>query len=137
MMRSFSCTPNVGEKRIDVCEGASGGELARVFLALQAVMADLFAVPTILFDEIDASIGGMTAHAVGQTLAAMGEKRQVLAVTHFAQVASKAHSHFALSKKEQKGRTITTVQELTSQEAKEKEHQRMGGLAMDGVAGKG
>jgi DNA repair protein RecN (Recombination protein N) len=121
----FFCTPNIGEKRLDVSEGASGGELARVFLAIQAVMADLFAVPTVLFDEIDASIGGMTANAVGETLAAMGKKRQVLAVTHFAQVASKAHAHFALSKKEQRGRTVTTVQELCSQKAKEREHQRM------------
>jgi DNA repair protein RecN (Recombination protein N) len=123
----FFCTPNVGEKRLEVCEGASGGELARVFLAIQAVMADLFAVPTVFFDEIDASIGGMTAHTVGETLAAMGKKRQVVAVTHFVQVASKANSHFAISKKEHDGRTVTTVQELGSQESKNREHQRMAG----------
>lgn len=121
----FCVTPNIGEKEIDISEAASGGELARVFLAVQAVMADLFSVPTILFDEIDASIGGMTAHAVGETLAAMGKKRQVLAVTHFVQVASKADRHFALSKEEQRGRTVTTVAELRSQQAKEREHRRM------------
>ncbi len=125
----FFCTPNIGEKKLDVSQAASGGELARVFLSVQAVMADLFAVPTILFDEIDASIGGMTAHAVGSTLAAMGEKRQVLAVTHFVQVASKAHFHFALSKNEQGGRTITTVRMLGTQEEKNREHQRMIGGA--------
>jgi DNA repair protein RecN (Recombination protein N) len=125
----FFCTPNVGEKRLDVGEAASGGELARIFLAIQAVMADLFAIPTILFDEIDASIGGMTAHAVGETLSAMGEKRQVLAVTHFVQVASKAHSHFTLSKKEHHGRTVTTAKKLYSQDEKDHEHQRMRGCA--------
>lgn len=121
----FFCTPNVGEKRIGVSDGASGGELARVFLSFQAVMADYFSVPTILFDEIDASIGGMTAHAVGKILATMGEKRQVFAVTHFVQVASKAHCHFTLFKKEQEGRTVTCIHELCSQEARDIEHQRM------------
>ena len=121
------CSPNVGEKTIDVSEGASGGELARIYLAIQAVLADRFIIPTVLFDEIDASIGGMTANAVGDTLAAIGERRQVLSVTHFVQVASKAHSHFALTKEVRDGRTITLIQELTTKESKKREHQRMVG----------
>jgi DNA repair protein RecN (Recombination protein N) len=119
-------TPNVGEKTINISE-ASGGELARIFLAIQATLADRFVVPTILFDEIDASIGGMTANAVGDTLAAIGLQRQVLAVTHFVQVASKANAHFALTKAVRDGRTVTQVQPLTSQELKQQEHQRMMG----------
>jgi DNA repair protein RecN (Recombination protein N) len=127
----FFITPNVGEKKLNVGEGASGGELARVFLAIQAVFADLFSIPTILFDEIDASIGGITANAVGKTLAAISTKRQVIAVTHFAQVATKATLHFALSKKEAEGRTLTTVRQLLTQEDKLQEHQRMIGSEID------
>jgi DNA repair protein RecN (Recombination protein N) len=123
----FSLTPNVGEKTIAIHDGASGGEIARLFLAIQAVMASRFVIPTVLFDEIDASIGGMTANAVGETLAAIGQERQVLAVTHFVQVAQKASSHFALTKEVNNGRTLTLVQELTSKSAKEKERQRMMG----------
>lgn len=121
----FFFTPNLGEKRFDVNEGASGGELARLFLAIQAEFADLFSIPTLLFDEVDASIGGMTANAVGKTLSSIGKKRQVLAVTHFAQVAAQADFHFALAKEEKEGRTVTTVQELCSQEQRDREHQRM------------
>lgn len=121
------CTPNVGEKRMEVREGASGGELARIYLAIQAVIADLFTVPTVLFDEIDASIGGITANAVGDTLAAIGATRQVLAVTHFSQVASKAHIHFAIAKEIRGGRTVTFVRELATVEERDHEHRRMAG----------
>jgi DNA repair protein RecN (Recombination protein N) len=121
------CTPNVGEKRMEVREGASGGELARIYLAIQAVIADLFTVPTVLFDEIDASIGGITANAVGETLAAIGMTRQVLAVTHFSQVASKAQIHFAIAKEVRGGRTLTSVRELATVEERDLEHRRMAG----------
>jgi len=122
---AFFITPNIGEKRIELHEHASGGELARLFLAIQSILADQSSIPTILFDEIDASIGGMTANTVGKALAAMGQKRQVLAVTHFVQVASQATSHFTLQKKTLKGRTLTTVEELNSKKQIEKEHLRM------------
>jgi DNA repair protein RecN (Recombination protein N) len=124
---TFFLTPNPGEKRIQLHEHASGGELARLFLAIQTVLAEQSAIPTILFDEIDASIGGITANFVGKMLSLMGQKRQVLAITHFVQVASQATLHFSLQKKTTKGRTLTTVQKLTSQKEREEEERRMVG----------
>ncbi len=124
---TFFLTPNPGEKRIRLHEHASGGELARLYLAIQTVLAEQSAIPTILFDEIDASIGGITANFVGNMLSLMGQKRQVLAITHFVQVASQAASHFSLQKKTAKGRTLTTVQHLTSKKKREEEQKRMVG----------
>jgi len=124
---TFFLTPNPGEKRIRLHEHASGGELARLYLAIQTVLAEQSAIPTILFDEIDASIGGITANFVGNMLSLMGQKRQVLAITHFVQVASQATSHFSLQKKTTKGRTLTSVRKLSSQKEREEEQKRMVG----------
>jgi len=123
----FLLTPNVGEKKIAIQDHASGGELARVFLSIQTLLADKANIPTILFDEIDASIGGLTANAVGDLLVKMGQKRQILAITHFVQVASKAERHFAISKSTKKGRTISTITHIENEQAKQAEHLRMVG----------
>jgi len=124
---TFFLTPNLGEKRIELHEHASGGELARLYLAIQTVLAEQSAIPTILFDEIDASIGGVTANFVGKALSLMGQKRQVLAITHFVQVASQATSHFCLQKETSQGRTLTSVQQLTTKQSREEEQKRMVG----------
>lgn len=121
----FFLTPNTGEKRIEVKDGASGGEMARLFLAVQAVMAHLSSIPTIIFDEIDACIGGITASSVGDLLAAIGKDRQVFAITHFTQVAKKASFHIALSKETIEGRTLSRIRELCSKKEKDLEHMRM------------
>jgi len=125
---NFWITPNVGERSVDVQNAVSGGELSRIFLALQASLANRSSVPTILFDELDAGIGGITAHAVGSLLATMGEERQVFAITHLVQVASKATTHIRLSKTTVNGRTTTQIEQLRSRQQKEKEHQRMVGI---------
>jgi DNA repair protein RecN (Recombination protein N) len=91
-------------------------------------MADFFCVPTILFDEVDANIGGITANMVGTALSIIGKKRQVLAVTHFVQVATKADAHFVLTKTTLDGRTISIVNQLDSKKALAKEHSRMVGI---------
>lgn len=124
----FFLTPNPGEKRIEVKDGVSGGEMARLFLAIQAVMAHLSSIPTIIFDEIDACIGGITAASVGDLLAAIGKERQVLAITHFTQVAQKASFHIALSKETIDGRTLSRIRELCSEKEKALEHKRMIGI---------
>ena len=123
----FFLTPNEGEKRIEVKDGASGGEMARLFLAVQAVMAHLSSIPTIIFDEIDASIGGITASSVGDLLSAIGRERQVLAITHFTQVAAKAKDHITLSKETTDGRTLTKIRRLSSKKELAEEHKRMVG----------
>jgi DNA repair protein RecN (Recombination protein N) len=77
---------------------ASGGELSRTMLACRSVLADLDDVPTLVFDEVDAGIGGRAAAAVGERLARLAEHRQVLVVTHLAQIAAHAHRHFVVTK---------------------------------------
>ena len=82
---------------------ASGGELARFMLALKVVLADRGSAPTLVFDEIDTGVGGAVADAIGQRLARLSERAQVLAVTHAPQVAAKADAHLRISKGEASG----------------------------------
>jgi DNA repair protein RecN (Recombination protein N) len=77
---------------------ASGGELSRIALAIQVVASDVAAVPTLVFDEVDTGIGGAVAATVGRLLQALGERRQVLCVTHLPQVAAHADAHFRVQK---------------------------------------
>lgn len=108
----FFITPNVGENRVSLRECASGGELSRIMLALQAVLAGKELIPTIIFDEIDANIGGETAKRVGEKLLEVGQQHQVLCITHFPQVAKLAEHHIRISKEEIEGRTVTRVDAL-------------------------
>ncbi len=91
---------------------ASSGELSRVMLALKTVLADADAVPTVIFDEIDMNIGGETANKVGSELAALGRKRQILCISHLAQVAARADNHFKVEKFSQENRSFSTVERL-------------------------
>lgn len=125
----FFLTPNIGEHRIPVRECASGGELSRLMLALQALLAGKESIPTVVFDEIDANVGGATANTVGEKLKEIGQKHQVLCVTHFPQVAKHADRHLQISKREVEGRTITFIKELNNA-AKAAELERMGGIAL-------
>lgn len=118
--------PNAGERLIPISQCASGGELSRVILALKALLSDKQAIPTIIFDEVDANIGGETATVVGQKLAAIGADRQLLCITHFPQVASYAAHHIAIRKQETQGRTRTHVDALVGPQ-RTAELQRMAG----------
>lgn len=89
---------NAGQPPKSLQKIASGGELSRVSLAIQVSAADQSGVPTLLFDEVDVGIGGATADVVGQLLRGLGERGQVISVTHQAQVAARAHHHFVASK---------------------------------------
>ncbi len=120
-------TPNVGEKRVTLSDGASGGEMARVFLAIQTVSSSLQKIPTIIFDEVDANIGGVTAFHVGKKLSEIGLSRQVIAITHFPQVAEQASQHFSIRKVEEEGRTYTIVEALQHGLERETERRRMVG----------
>jgi len=96
-------------------------------LALQTLLAGKEQTPTLIFDEIDANIGGETAFIVGQKLNEIGKKHQVLCITHFPQVAKQAGHHLQISKQEIDGRTITQVRAL-DKETKVEELERMLGV---------
>lgn len=108
----FFLTPNRGEHQIALKDGASGGEMSRVLLALQTLLAGKEATPILIFDEVDGNIGGETASIVGDKLKQISEKHQVLCITHFPQVASQACHHFQISKEERNDRTVTIVRRL-------------------------
>ncbi len=88
---------------------ASGGELSRLMLALRTALSEVDPVPTVVFDEIDVGIGGQVAHEVGAQLAAVASRRQVFAVTHLAQIASRATHHLQVDKSEKDGLAVATV----------------------------
>jgi DNA repair protein RecN (Recombination protein N) len=106
----FLMAPNPGEELKPVSKTASGGELSRIMLAIKAVAASAAEVPTMIFDEIDAGIGGATAEAVGRKLAVLAKERQVIVITHLPQIARFAHTHFQVIKSVEHGRTSTTVE---------------------------
>lgn len=121
---TFMIAPNVGEARKALASIASGGELSRIVLALKAILAATDAVETIIFDEVDAGIGGGTAEVVGRKLAELARRHQVICITHLPQIAKFGRQHFNISKQIVKGRTITTIQ-LLNQKARIDEIARM------------
>ncbi|MCR4399219.1 MAG: DNA repair protein RecN [Firmicutes bacterium] len=104
----FLIAPNPGEPPKPLGRIASGGEMSRVMLALKSVIADVDMLPCLIFDEIDAGIGGSTAKAVGERLAMIGRRRQVLCVTHLANIACRAGTHILIWK-ETDGRSTRTL----------------------------
>lgn len=124
----FYLDSNVGEKKIPLKDGASGGELARVLLAFHVLLAGKEGIGTLIFDEIDANIGGATASGIGSKLKNLGKSLQVLCITHFPQVAKYADHHLGITKSTQGGRTFSQILELSSHERKE-ELLRMAGKA--------
>ena len=109
----FMIAPNVGEAIKPLASIASGGELSRVVLALKAILAHNDAVETLVFDEVDAGIGGGAAEVVGQKLANLARHHQVLCITHLPQIAKYGDHHFRIDKRVAKGRTHTTITPLS------------------------
>ncbi len=105
----FDFSANPGQPPRPLVKVASGGELSRVSLAIQVVGAAESGAPTMIFDEVDAGIGGGVADVVGQKLKQLGARRQVLCVTHLAQVAVHGGSHFGIRKEVKEGQTFTRV----------------------------
>ena len=124
----YEIVTNAGEPQRPLAKVASGGELSRISLAIQSVLGDHSDVPTFIFDEVDAGIGGATAEIVAQTLATLGERRQVLCVTHLAQVAAKADKHYRVEKSTNAGRTISVVAELKGKARSEELARMLGGV---------
>jgi DNA repair protein RecN (Recombination protein N) len=108
---------------------ASGGELARISLAISVIASSATATPTLIFDEVDSGIGGAVAEVVGRLLRKLGQDRQVLCVTHLPQVASQAAQHFQVSKRAAAdGRTVSSITPLTGAERVEEIARMLGGL---------
>ena len=112
----FEIRPNPGEPELPVRRYASGGELSRIMLAIRLAQERVQPGATYVFDEVDAGIGGETATAVGAKLRQLGERNQVLTITHLPQIASEAASHIVVAKEESRGRTITRITRVEGEE---------------------
>lgn len=123
----FMIAPNVGEAIKPLATIASGGELSRVVLALKAILARNDSVETVVFDEVDAGIGGEVAELVGKKLAHLAGRHQILCITHLPQIAKYGNHHFRIVKAVTKGRTHTTILPLDVEERVEELARMLGG----------
>ena len=106
---------NPGAKAEALAKIASGGELSRISLAIQVIAAQTSQIPSLVFDEVDVGIGGGVAKSIGNLLRNLGEKAQILCVTHQAQVASQGHHHFSVTKETGEHGTLTCIEELSGE----------------------
>lgn len=122
----FLFSPNVGEAPLPLQRIASSGELARVMLALKTVLADLDDVSLLVFDEVDANVGGEIGRVVGEKMAAIADNHQVLCVTHLPQVAAQATCHLVVNKDQSGGRAVVSIAPIqASRKARVSELARM------------
>jgi len=112
----FLISPNAGEEPRPLAKIVSGGELSRIMLALKTILVEGDSIPTLVFDEVDAGIGGAVAEEVGNKLKRVAKKRQVFCITHLPQIASMAGSHYGVTKSVKDERTNTEVRLLDKQE---------------------
>lgn len=124
----FLISTNPGQAPRPLGKVASGGELSRISLAIQVITAKTSATPTLVFDEVDVGIGGATGDVVGQLLRQLGERGQVICVTHLAQVASKGHQHLQVVKTASKKSAESTLVELSGDSKVEEIARMLGGL---------
>jgi DNA repair protein RecN (Recombination protein N) len=115
----FVISPNLGEPFKRLRSIASGGELSRVMLAIKGVLAASDRMSTLIFDEVDAGIGGEVALSVGQRLARLAASKQVLCVTHLATIAARADNHLRIDKAASGGRTVTRIERVTGASRRE------------------
>ena len=123
----FLVSTNPGEPPKPMAKIASGGELSRIMLALKTVLADRDVVGSMIFDEVDAGVGGSAANKVGRKLKQVSRSRQVICVTHSAQIAAMADTHFQIEKKVSGGRTYTAVRALSEEERQAEVARMIGG----------
>ena len=112
----FMVSANPGQPSRPLNKVASGGELSRISLGLQVVTARVGRIPALIFDEVDVGIGGGVAEIVGRQLRTLGDKRQVLCITHLPQVAAQGHQHLQVSKHKKNGDTVVRIQALPQKE---------------------
>jgi DNA repair protein RecN (Recombination protein N) len=124
----FLLSPNPGEELKPLARIASGGELSRIMLALKSIFSEETGVRTLIFDEVDAGIGGGIAEVVGRKLKEISIQHQVFCITHLAPIASLADFHFSVSKKTHGGRTYVEIKALEGEERVEEIARMLGGL---------
>jgi len=124
----FLVAANPGQPKAPLAEVASGGELSRISLAIQVATVDCGSVPTLIFDEVDVGIGGAVAEIVGQLLRRLGDRRQVLCVTHLPQVASQAHQHLRVHKLSDGKTTETRIDSLDEKARVDEVARMLGGV---------
>jgi DNA repair protein RecN (Recombination protein N) len=132
----FYFSANAGEEPRALARIASGGELSRIMLALKSLALEDADAPTVIFDEVDAGIGGAVAEVVGRKLEALARRRQVLCITHLPQIAAFADHHFAVEKATERGRTRSTARRLGAEERREEIARMLGGVKVTAEAKK-
>ncbi|MEL6721833.1 MAG: DNA repair protein RecN [Pseudomonadota bacterium] len=126
----FLIQTNPGQPLAALTDVASGGELSRIALAIQVATSDCAQVPTLIFDEVDVGIGGAVADIVGQLLRRLGQRHQVVCVTHLAQVAAQGHQHYQVQKQQIRGVSQTRIRALTQAERVHEIARMLGGVAI-------
>jgi DNA repair protein RecN (Recombination protein N) len=129
----FAFAPNAGEPSRPLRAIASSGEISRVMLAVKAVLANHDSIPVLVFDEIDANVGGVMGNAIGGKLGTVGQHHQVLCITHLPQVAVYGETHFAVTKEVTNGRTRTQIVPLEGEERVEEVARMLGGRDLTSV----
>lgn len=130
----FLFTPNPGEPPRALRAIASSGEISRVMLAIKTALAHQDLIGLLVFDEIDANVGGEIAHSVGAKMRSLGDNRQVLVITHMPQVAAAASRHFFVTKAVSQGRTRTTLSEVSGQDRIDEIARMLGGKSESALA---
>ncbi len=126
----FQVSANPGQPPAGLRKVASGGELSRISLAIQVIGWNRTGVPTLIFDEVDSGIGGATAAVVGRLLRQLGERCQVMCVTHLPQVAAQAHNHYCVTKTTRENHTSTAITALDSDTRIEEIARMLGGATV-------
>ena len=126
----FTFCANPGESLQPLSRVASGGELSRLMLAMKTVLASVDQVPVLIFDEVDAGIGGNVAATMGHRLKALGQTHQVLCITHLPQIAAHAHQHYLVKKESVNQRTVAMVSRLHDEEREEEIARMLGGATI-------
>ncbi len=126
----FTFCANPGESLHPLTRVASGGELSRLMLAMKTVLASVDQVPVLIFDEVDAGIGGNVASTMGQRLKALGQTHQVMCITHLPQIAAQAHHHYLVQKESAEKRTMASVTRLPAEEREEEIARMLGGATV-------
>ena len=126
-LATYMIAPNIGEELKPLAGIASGGELSRIVLALKSILARTQSVETVVFDEVDAGIGGGTAEVIGKKMAQLSRLHQVICITHLPQIAKFADHHFKISKRVDKGRTKTVIEPIAEKQRVDEIARMLGG----------
>jgi DNA repair protein RecN (Recombination protein N) len=130
----FLIAPNAGEMPKPLARIASGGEMARLMLALKSILSAADATPTLIFDEVDVGVGGRSGQVVGEKLWSLGDRHQVIVISHLPQIAAFGEAHYRITKRERDGRTETAVDQLDGETRIDELAAMLDGLPVTGAS---